>query len=191
MALKETHARPPRRPVLRRRSRAIVEGTRGRHEQERRAASAWASATRRRIGGRSIRVGRIWLRPIGYVRSPIRSVEEAPRFYTEGAPNAFLEVYPRFRPALTGLRVGGEVIVLTWLHLARRDVLKTHPRGDRSRPLEGVFHTRSPGRPNPIGLHRCRILAVRRDGLRLGPIEVVDGTPVLDLKRVVAEADDS
>ncbi len=83
------------------------------------------------------------------------------------------------------------MIVLTWLHLARRDVLKTHPRGDRSRPLEGVFHTRSPGRPNPIGLHRCRILAVRRDGLRLGPIEVVDGTPVLDLKRVVAEADDS
>lgn len=129
--------------------------------------------------------------PIGFVRSKITSKEEAPRFYTEGAPNAFLEVLPEYRKALFRLEAGDEVIVLTWLHRANRDVLRVRPRGDPSRPLTGVFRTRSPDRPNPIGLHRARVLRVRRTGLDLGPIEAIDGTPVLDIKPVVAEADDS
>lgn len=131
------------------------------------------------------------VRPIGFVRSVIGSVEEAPRFYTEGAPNAFLEVLPEYRKGLLRIEVGDEVIVLTWLHRAARDVLRVHPRGDRSRPLTGVFRTRSPHRPNPVGLHRARVLRVRRNGLDVGPIEAIDGTPVVDIKPVVADADDS
>ena len=131
------------------------------------------------------------VRPIGFVRSEITSKEEAPPFYTEGAPNAFVEVLPEFRRGLFRLEVGAEVIVLTWLHRADRSVLRVHPRGDPSRPVRGVFSTRSPDRPNPVGLHRARILRVRRNGLYLGPIEAIDGTPVVDIKPVVADADDS
>ncbi len=134
---------------------------------------------------------RYTVRPIGFVRSEIRSVENAPRFYTEGAPNAFLEVLPEYRKGLLRIEVGDEVIVLTWLHRAGRDALRVHPRGDRSRPLTGVFRTRSPHRPNPIGLHRAKVLRVRRNGLDVGPIEAIDGTPVVDIKPVVADADDS
>ena len=131
------------------------------------------------------------VRPIGFVRSEIKSTEEAPRFYTEGAPNAFLEILPEYRKGLLRMEAGDEVIVLTWLHRAGRDVLRVHPRGDRSRPLTGVFRTRSPNRPNPVGLHRAKVHRVRRNGLDLGPIEAIDGTPVVDIKPVVAEADDS
>ena len=131
------------------------------------------------------------VRPIGFVRSEIKSTEEAPRFYTEGAPNAFLEILPEYRKGLLRMEAGDEVIVLTWLHRAGRDVLRVHPRGDRSRPLTGVFRTRSPNRPNPVGLHRAKVHRVRRNGLDLGPIEAIDGTPVVDIKPVVAEAEDS
>ena len=131
------------------------------------------------------------VRPIGVVRSEITSKEEAPRFYTEGAPNAFVEILPEFRQGLFRIGVGEEVIVLTWLHRANREVLRVHPRGDPSRPVTGVFATRSPDRPNPVGLHRARIHRVRRTGLYLGPIEAIDGTPVVDIKPVVADADDS
>ena len=134
---------------------------------------------------------RYTVRPIGFVRSGIRSVEEAPRFYTEGAPNAFLEILPEYRKGLLRIEAGDEIIVLTWLHRAEREVLRVHPRGDRSRPLTGVFRTRSPHRPNPVGLHRAKVLRVRRNGLDLGPIEAIDGTPVVDIKPVVADADDS
>ena len=133
----------------------------------------------------------ISLRVIGVIRSEITTPEEAPRFYTAGAPDAFLELRPRYRPGIRRIEVGDELIVITWLHQARRDVLETHPRGDRSRPLTGVFRTRSPNRPNPLGLHRCRVRTVAPTGLRIGPIEVIDGTPVVDLKPVVPEADDS
>lgn len=87
--------------------------------------------------------------------------------------------------------MGSELIVITWLHRARRDVLTTYPEDDRSRPRRGVFLTRSPDRPNPLGLHRCRVVEVRENGLRLDALEAIDGTPVVDLKPVVHEADDA
>ncbi len=133
----------------------------------------------------------IVLRPIGVVRSSLKSVEDAPRFYTEDAPPAVLEIHPRYRRALLGLRAGMELIVITWLHRARRDLLTTYPRGDRSRPRRGVFLTRSPSRPNPLGLHRCQVLEVGKKGIWIRAIEVIDGTPIVDLKRVVEVADDS
>lgn len=137
------------------------------------------------------RLARLSMGPIGFVRSPIRRRQDAPRFYTEGAPDAFLEVLPAYRRGLERVRVGDELIVITWLHRARRDVLRTHPEDDRSRPLTGVFLTRSPDRPNPLGLHRCRVRAVTPGGLEIGPIEVLDGTPVVDIKPVVSEANDA
>src|SRR5207253_4906884 len=105
------------------------------------------------------------LEPVGVIRSTIARLEDAPLFYTEGAPDAFVEVLPQYAPALHRMRAGDELIVVTWLHRGRRDVLQVHPRGDDANPLTGVFSTRSPDRPNPIGLHRVRVLAI--DGLRL------------------------
>ncbi len=133
----------------------------------------------------------IALRVIGVIRSEIKTRAEAPRFYTEGAPDARLEVRPAYRRALQRVRAGDELIVITWLHRARRDVLRVHPEDDMTRPLTGVFLTRSPDRPNPLGLHRCTVRAVTRTGLRIGPIEAIDGTPVVDVKTVVSDADDS
>ena len=127
------------------------------------------------------------LTPIGAVESPLGDPESAPRQGDEGAPEARVVVAPAYRPALDGLRAGDEVIVLTWLHRARRDVLRVHPRGDASRPEQGVFATRSPHRPNPIGLHRVRIVAIDGTTLTVRSLEAVDGTPVLDLKAVLHE----
>ena len=100
------------------------------------------------------------LRVLGYVRSPLTDPADAPRQGDEGAPDAVLELDPAVEGALAGLVPGDEVVVVTWLHLGDRATLAVHPRGDTSRPLTGVFATRSPDRPNPIGLHRCRVLAV-------------------------------
>ena len=131
------------------------------------------------------------VKPIGYIRSELKNIDDAPRFYTEaGAPKARLEVIPAFRGGLDRMQVGQDIIVITWLHLARRDVLQVHPQGNPTKPLTGVFLTRSPDRPNPLGLHRARVLAIEADSLLIGPIEVIDGTPVLDIKPVVEEADD-
>lgn len=131
-----------------------------------------------------------WVKPIGFIRSELKNRDAAPLFYTEGAPNARLEVLPAFRDGLDRMEVGHDIIVLTWLHLAHRDVLKVHPQGNLDNPLTGVFSTRSPDRPNPVGLHRARVLEKNTDGLLTGPIEAIDGTPVLDIKPVVEEADD-
>ncbi len=130
------------------------------------------------------------VQPIGLIRSEIKNRKDAPRFYTEGAPNATLEVVWKFRAGLDRIKVGDEVIVITWLHRAHRNILRVHPRGDTSRPLTGVFLTRSPDRPNPIGLHRVRVLEVKRNRLLIGPIEAIDGTPVVDIKSVVEESND-
>jgi tRNA-Thr(GGU) m(6)t(6)A37 methyltransferase TsaA len=130
------------------------------------------------------------LRPVGFIRSGLKNVADAPRFYTEGAPDARLELLPAFRDGLDRMKPGRDIIVITWLHLAQRDVLKVHPQGDLALPLTGVFLTRSPDRPNPLGPHRCSVLALLPDGLAIGPIEAVDGTPVLDIKPVVGEAGD-
>ena len=127
----------------------------------------------------------MWLRPIGIIRSALRDVREAPRQGSEGAPNAWLELEPWARDGLRGVSIGDHLVVITWLHRGRRDVLQVHPRGDARVPLAGVFATPSPHRPNPLGLHPVTVL--RRGGrrLRIGPIEAVDGTPVIDVKPVI------
>ncbi len=131
------------------------------------------------------------VRPIGTIRSELKNVDDAPMFYTdEGVPNARLELNPVFIDGLDRMQVGDDIIVITWLHLARRDILQVHPQGNPSKPLTGVFLTRSPDRPNPLGLHRARVLGIEVGSLLIGPIEVIDGTPVLDIKPVVKEADD-
>jgi tRNA-Thr(GGU) m(6)t(6)A37 methyltransferase TsaA len=125
------------------------------------------------------------VRPIGYVRSSLRDLAEAPKQGSEGGVEAWIEVLPEYAPALEGLRPGTQLIVLTWLHAARRDLLQVHPRDDRSVPLSGVFRTRSADRPNPIGLHPVTLQEIDRLRLRISPMEVIDGTPVLDLKPVI------
>ncbi|MEV4544596.1 tRNA (N6-threonylcarbamoyladenosine(37)-N6)-methyltransferase TrmO [Micromonospora echinaurantiaca] len=130
------------------------------------------------------------LRPVGRVASPLTDPADAPRQGDEGAPEAYLDFTPEVATALRDLRVGAEVLVLTWLDRARRDVLAVHPRGDASRPETGVFSTRSPHRPNPIGLHRVRVLAVDGLRVRVADLEALDGTPVLDVKPVLGPPDE-
>ena len=125
------------------------------------------------------------LRPIGRVRSSLEERRLAPMQGSEGAPDAWIELLPEFLAGASGLVVDDELVVLTWLHQAERGVLQVHPRSDPARPLTGVFGTRSPDRPNPIGLHRVRVLATEGGRLRVGPLEAIDGTPVLDLKPVL------
>jgi tRNA-Thr(GGU) m(6)t(6)A37 methyltransferase TsaA len=91
---------------------------------------------------------------------------------------------------MEGIKVGDEIVVITWLHLANRETLKVHPRGDLTRPKRGVFSTRSPHRPNPLGLHRAKVLAIDQNVVSIGPIEAIDGTPVVDIKCVVKESPD-
>ena len=110
---------------------------------------------------------------------------------TEGAPDAWLEVNRSVRAALNRLAVGDDVIVLTWFHRARRDVLEVHPRSDPNRQLTGVFATRSPDRPNPVGLHRVTIRAIEAHRIRIGPIEAIDRTPVIDIKPVLGNSNDA
>jgi tRNA-Thr(GGU) m(6)t(6)A37 methyltransferase TsaA len=130
----------------------------------------------------------IELRAIGRVASSLTDPAAAPKQGDEGAPEAALEIAPEFAPALRGIAEGEEVLVLTWLDQADRDVLSVHPRDDLSRPETGVFATRSQDRPNPIGLHRVRVLAVEGTHLRVQNLEAVDGTPVLDIKPVLGAA---
>jgi tRNA-Thr(GGU) m(6)t(6)A37 methyltransferase TsaA len=121
--------------------------------------------------------------PIGRVYSPLKERGGAPRQGYEGAPDVRIRVEPQFHAGLDRLVVGQDLLVLTWLHEARRDVLAVHPRDDPAQPLTGVFATRSPDRPNPIGLHRVRLLAIENGGsLVVGPLEAIDGTPVIDIK---------
>jgi tRNA-Thr(GGU) m(6)t(6)A37 methyltransferase TsaA len=124
--------------------------------------------------------------PIGRVHSELRERAHAPRQGSEGAPDARLEIFPAFEAGLEGIAAGDRLVVLTWLHQARRGVLKVHPRGERDRPLAGVFATRSPDRPNPVGLHRVTVLDVGTGGwLTVQGLEAIDGTPVIDLKPVL------
>jgi tRNA-Thr(GGU) m(6)t(6)A37 methyltransferase TsaA len=129
------------------------------------------------------------VQPIGVVRSALRAPADAPNQAFEGAPGAELELDPAFSDALHRIQVGDELIVLTWLHLADRDVLQTHPTGDPSIPLTGVFRTRSPDRPNPIGVHRVTVTALEGPTrLRVDALEAIDGTPIIDLKAALGEA---
>ena len=123
---------------------------------------------------------------IGTVRSCLKSRQECPSQEKEGAPEAWLEIDPLYAKGLYGLRPGDEIIVLTWMHLANRDTLQVHPRGNRNNPLKGVFATRSPSRPNPIGFHQTRIISLDQPlKINVLALEVVDQTPVVDIKPVI------
>jgi tRNA-Thr(GGU) m(6)t(6)A37 methyltransferase TsaA len=126
------------------------------------------------------------LTPIGRVESPLTDPASAPNQGDEGAPDAWLVFEPGVLEALDGIRAGDEIIVLTWLDRARRDVLRVHPRGDTSRAKQGVFGTRSPHRPNPIGLHRVEVAAIEGARVRVRNLEAVDGTPIVDVKPVLS-----
>ncbi len=128
---------------------------------------------------------------IGRVESQLTDVASAPKQGHEGSPEAWLVFDRSVAQALEGIQAGDEIIVLTWLDRARRDVLRVHPRGDVRNPEQGVFNTRSPHRPNPIGLHRVKV--IRIDGLRflVRNLEAVDGTPIVDVKPVLTEGPES
>jgi len=137
---------------------------------------------------RGAKAGRVvQLRPVGVIRSRLKERSKAPKQGSEGAPDAWIEVRPFAAQALEGLAVGDAIIVLTWLHRAHREVLKVHPRSDPNRRLTGVFATRSPDRPNPIGLHQTTVRKISKKRLRIGPMEAINGTPVIDIKPVLCE----
>lgn len=127
--------------------------------------------------------------PVGTIRSALKTRGAAPKQGSEGAPDGWIEVHAFATSGIEGIVVGAEIIVITWLHRARRDILKVHPRSDKSRPLTGVFVTRSPDRPNPLGLHRVTVREILNNRLRIGPIEAIDGTPVVDIKPVLRAGD--
>jgi tRNA-Thr(GGU) m(6)t(6)A37 methyltransferase TsaA len=130
------------------------------------------------------------VRPIGWVESPLVDRDSAPRQGDEGAPDAWISFEPDLIEAMADLEVGDDVIVLTWLHRADRGVLTTRPRGDANRPMAGVFSTRSPDRPNPIGLHRVQIAAIDGPRVKVRSLEAIDGTPVVDVKPVLGCVDE-
>ena len=130
------------------------------------------------------------LSPIGVVESPLADPAAAPKQGREGAPEAVLVIAPDFAEGLDGIAPGDEVIVLTWLDRADRGVLRVHPRSDTSRPEQGVFSTRSPDRPNPIGLHRVRVIAVDGTRVQVADLEALDGTPIVDVKPVLGRIDE-
>jgi tRNA-Thr(GGU) m(6)t(6)A37 methyltransferase TsaA len=132
-------------------------------------------------------VGHFDVEQIGVVESPLTDLAAAPKQGDEGAPDAWLALDERVAAGLEGIASGDELIVLTWLHRAQRDVLSVHPRGDLSRPPQGVFGTRSPHRPNPIGLHRVEVLAIEGARVRVRNLEAVDGTPIVDVKPVLSD----
>ncbi len=131
------------------------------------------------------------LSPLGFLHSPLKSREEAPNQGCEGAPDAWLELNEAVAEGLEGIAVGDEMLLITWFHKSQRHVLKLHPRWDKTIPLTGVFATRSPDRPNPLGLHRVTVLAIDGRRLKVGPLEAIDGTPVVDIKPVLPQTIDS
>lgn len=131
------------------------------------------------------------LNPIGVVHSVLTNREEAPRQGYEGAPDAWLELDPAVAEGLDGIAVGDEIVVITWFHLSQRGKLKVHPGRNKNLPLTGVFATRSPDRPNPLGLHRVTVREIVGTRIKVGPFEAIDGTPVVDIKAVLQQSVDS
>ena len=126
------------------------------------------------------------------MRSKLKRREDCPKQGYEGAPDAWLEIDSALSDGLDGIIAGCEVIVLTWFHEATRGTLKLHPRGNPENPLRGVFSTRSPDRPNPVGLHRVEVLEIDMQGrLRVRPLEALDGTPVIDIKPILRRVSDA
>jgi tRNA-Thr(GGU) m(6)t(6)A37 methyltransferase TsaA len=130
------------------------------------------------------------LAPIGIIHSDLKDRDAAPRQGYEGAPEAWVEIFSAVAGGLLGVRSGDEIIVITWLDRARRDTLQVHPGRRPDAPLTGVFATRSPDRPNPIGLHRVTVSEIAGQRLKVEPIEAIDGTPVIDIKPVLSRPND-
>ena len=130
------------------------------------------------------------LKSIGIVHSDLKDVRDCPHQEREGAPGAWIEIEPQYADALNGLAAGDEILVFTWMHLADRSRLRVHPKGNRENPMKGVFATRSPHRPNPIGLHRTRITAMEPPSrIKVAFLEAIDGTPVVDIKSVISKTE--
>lgn len=127
------------------------------------------------------------IEPIGFIRSELTDLTQAPMQGIEGGYEAWLELSPQFAQGLLGIETGDNLIVLTWLHRAQRDVLQVHPRGRQEAPLKGVFGTRSQDRPNPIGLHQVTVLEVSGQNIKVAPMEAIDGTPLVDIKPVLTQ----
>ena len=127
------------------------------------------------------------VKPVGRVESTLVDLEQAPRQGDEGAPAAWLVFDSAVADAMRDLRPGDDLLVLTWLDRADRDILVVHPRGDQTRAAQGVFSTRSPHRPNPVGLHRVRVMAVEGLRVRVSDLEAIDGTPIVDVKPVLGD----
>jgi tRNA-Thr(GGU) m(6)t(6)A37 methyltransferase TsaA len=127
--------------------------------------------------------------PVGTISSALKHPAHAPLQGDEGAPDAYVVIDRAMMAAMSGLAAGDRIVVLTWLHAAQRDVLVVHPRGDVNRPAAGVFSTRSPHRPNPIGLHTVTVLGIAENRIHVSGIEAIDGTPVIDIKPVLGAAD--
>ena len=131
------------------------------------------------------------IRPIGIIRSALKRLEDCPRQGWEEAPDAWVEIDPAFSAGLEGITPGCEVVLLTWFHKARRNVLKLHPRDNPENPLRGVFATRSSNRPNPVGLHTVEVQQIDIQGwLKVYPLEALDGTPVIDIKPILRQSFD-
>lgn len=130
------------------------------------------------------------IEPIGIIRSELDGLGAAPLQGYEGAPEAWLDLKAVVAQGFVGITTGDELILLTWLHRARRNVLRVHPRGRVQAPLTGVFATRSPDRPNPVGLHRVAVLEIAGQRLKVAPMEAIDGTPVVDIKPVLARSEE-
>jgi tRNA-Thr(GGU) m(6)t(6)A37 methyltransferase TsaA len=134
---------------------------------------------------------RVEMTPIGWVESSLVDPAEAPKQGHEGAPSAWLVFEPEVADGLSTLKVGDQILVFTWLHRARRDVLRTYPRDDVDAPHQGVFSLRSPDRPNSIGLHPVEVLAVSGVRILVSNLEAIDGTPILDVKPVLGPIEGS
>lgn len=127
------------------------------------------------------------IEPIGFIHSELTDLAQAPMQGIEGGYEAWLELSPQFAQGLLGIETGDNLIVLTWLHRAQRDVLQVHPRRRQEAPLKGVFGTRSQDRPNPIGLHQVTVLEVSGQNIKVAPMEAIDGTPLVDIKPVLTQ----
>ena len=132
------------------------------------------------------KTGDIRLTPIGMLHCGLHTPADAPKNYNESTETGILEIFPQYLQAMDGIEAGQIVVVLFWLHEARRDLLRVYPRGDHSRALRGVFATRSPVRPNPIALSELTVLMVRGNEIEVSGVDVIDTTPILDIKSTVA-----
>jgi tRNA-Thr(GGU) m(6)t(6)A37 methyltransferase TsaA len=137
------------------------------------------------LGEARSRVGTYQVQPIGWVESTLVDPADAPNQGHQGAPDAWLVINPDVREGIRDLQVGADIFLLTWLHRARRDELATQPGDDPTGSARGVFSTRSPARPNPVGLHRATVVAIEDGRLRIHPLEAINGTPLVDIKPVI------